>query len=216
MRHVSRWFGPILVAFLLAGCQPDQLTLEVYTSDVELAKTEVIEVTATVSFSLLGDDKDGLLDRVSDLAIPYLSPGSEFSRSKGTLGENLVIKTKIPMGSPERLTSYLATNMRLLAIELEDETAYVRTTERLPEFDNAIGQVNLMLGLDFTAKTTQVSVVSDSRETKELLAVAVFVDKKPHLIFEKTLARRDSVDLVFKGGDGSVYSEVEPQWMLLP
>ena len=76
MRHVSRWFGPILVAFLLAGCQPDQLTLEVYTSDVELAKTEVIEVTATVSFSLLGDYKDGLLDRVSDLAIPYLSPGS--------------------------------------------------------------------------------------------------------------------------------------------
>ena len=73
-----------------------------------------------------------------------------------------------------------------------------------------------MLGLDFPAKTTQVSVVSDSRETKELLAVAVFVDKKPHLIFEKTLARRDSVDLVFKGGDGSVYSEVEPQWMLLP
>ena len=120
MRHVSRWFGPILVAFLLAGCQPDQLTLEVYTSDVELAKTEVIEVTATVSFSLLGDDKDGLLDRVSDLAIPYLSPGSEFSRSKGTLGENLVIKTKIPMGSKDQLTSYLATNMRLLAIELED------------------------------------------------------------------------------------------------
>lgn len=216
MRNVSTWCGRLVIAVLLAGCQPDQLSLEVYTSDVELARTEVIEVTATVSFSLLGDDQEGLLDRVTTMAIPYLSPGSEFSRSKGTLGENLVIKTKIPMGSPDLLARYLATNVRLLAIELEDETAYVRTTEHLPEFDHAIGQVNLMLGLDFPAKSTLVSVISDSREAKELLAVAVFVDKKPHLIFEKTLARRDSVDLVFKGGDGSVYSEVEPQWMLLP
>ncbi|NBS11315.1 MAG: hypothetical protein EBS77_01405 [Gammaproteobacteria bacterium] len=216
MWRISTVCGVLATTLLLMGCQPDELTLEVYTSDVELAKNEPIEVTATVSFSLLGEDQEGLLDQVSAMAIPYLSPDSEFSKSKATLGENLVIKTKIPMGTRAVLDTYLETNTRLLAIELEDETAYIRETAALQLFDESISRLNFMLGLEFPAKETQVNIISDSRDTKELLAIAVFVDRKPHLIFEKSLARRDSVSLIFKGGSDSVYSEVEPQWMLLP
>jgi len=213
--RLSPWIA-LCSALLLAACQPDQLELEVYTSDVEAAKTEIIEIPVTVSFSLLGDDKEGLLDRVTEIAAPYLSPDSEISRSKAMMGENLVIKTKIPMGTVDGLASYLQTTTRLLAVELDAETARIVETDWGQDLDAELSRLNLMLGLEFPAKSTTVRIMSDSRETKELLAIAVFVSKKPHLIYEKSLNRRESVDLEFKGGDASVYSEVEPQWMLLP
>ena len=48
------------------GCKPDKLTLEVYSSDVEVAALgqEIIDIPLEVEFSLLGDDEEGLLDRV--------------------------------------------------------------------------------------------------------------------------------------------------------
>jgi len=36
------------------------------------------------------------------------------------------------------------------------------------------------------------------------------VSKKPYLNYSKTLNRRDSVEIEFKGDSGSVYSEIYP------
>ena len=43
-------------------------------------------------------------------------------------------------------------------------------------------------------------------------ATAVFSEKKPYLHFEKDIKKRKSVVIDFKGGDGSVYSEIAPHF----
>ena len=67
-----------------------------------------------------------------------------------------------------------------------------------------------MLGFSLPADDTTIRVISDSRNEVTVGVTAVFVSKKPYLYFSKTLKRRDEAEIVFKGGEGSVYSEIEP------
>ena len=90
----------------MGGCKPDKLTIEIYSSDVEIAALgkEIIDIPIKVEFSLLGDDEEGLLDRVITTSKEYLSPDSTYTKSKAMFGEQLVIQTKIPMGTASALS----------------------------------------------------------------------------------------------------------------
>jgi hypothetical protein len=44
------------------------------------------------------------------------------------------------------------------------------------------------------------------------MAIAVFSDNKPELIFRQAVDRRQNVEIDYRGGDGSVYSELPPQF----
>ena len=41
-------------------------------------------------------------------------------------------------------------------------------------------------------------------------ATAIFSEKKPYLTYSKDIKRRKSIVIDFKGGEGSVYSEIAP------
>ena len=69
----------LLLSFslLLSGCKPDEFKATIYTSDVQIAYSDkVIEVPVLISFSLLGDDNQGIFDRVISTSKRYLSPDS--------------------------------------------------------------------------------------------------------------------------------------------
>ena len=67
-----------------------------------------------------------------------------------------------------------------------------------------------MLGAEVPAKNTTFRIVSDSKGKINVSATAVFSEKKPYLHFSKDIKKRTSVVIDFKGGDGSVYSEIAP------
>jgi len=204
------------LALLLSGCKPDEFKATIYTSDVQIAYTdEVIEVPILISFSLLGDDDQGIFDRVINASKKYLSPNSNFSKSKAMMGEVLVIETKIPMGSSELLSKYLQNNNRLatLLISNTNENSFKISLERTRYtsiFGAELNNINMMLSLDMPAKKSIFRVSSDSRKPVKVSALAVFVARKPYLKYSRTLDRRDFVEIKFSGGDGSVYSEISP------
>ncbi len=203
-------------AILLSGCKPDEFKTTIYTSDVQIAYSdEVIEVPILISFSLLGDDDQGIFDRVINASKKYLSPKSDFSKSKTMMGEVLVIETKIPMGSSELLSKYLQNNNRLatLLISNTDKGSFqisLEKTRYTSIFGAELNDINMMLDLDLPAKKSIFRVSSDSRTPIKVSALAVFVAKKPYLKYSRTLDRRDFVEIEFSGGDGSVYSEISP------
>lgn len=209
---------PPLLAFLLMGCKPDSLDIELYTSDIEAAATsdEVIEVPVTASFSMMGDDDEGMLPKASETAEKYLSPESELVQSKGNFGEKLVVETEIPLGSEDAVNRFLEENRRVAAIIVEDQTVTIESTNDLEPLNDELGNINMMLDLDFPAKETTFRFVSDSKEEFGIRATAVFVSGKPRVHFAESLERRDSVEVVFSGKDGSIYQEISPyaefQW----
>jgi len=69
-----------------------------------------------------------------------------------------------------------------------------------------------MLGLELPAKNTSFRVDSDSKKKVNISATAVFSEKKPYLHFSKDIKKRKSVVIDFKGGNGSVYSEIALQF----
>lgn len=195
------------------------MNIEVYTSDIELAaEGEIFEVPVQVEFSLLGDDEDGTLDRVIAASKKYLSQESSFSRSKGMMGDRLVIDTKLPLGNAAALSDFLSKNNRLAYIEVSrDDDAkfvFIDKTNNLVSFHRELQSMNMLLGLDLPSAKTTIRVSSDSRKLVNVYATAVFVSKKPYLHFEKSLNRREAVELEFNGSEGSVYSEIYPTFAI--
>jgi len=216
--HIKKLF--ILCAtFLMIGCKPEMMNIEVYTSDIELAaEGELFEVPVQVEFSLLGDDEDGTLDRVIAASKKYLSPDSRFSRSKGMMGDRLVIDTKLPLGNSAALSDFLSKNNRLAYIEVSKDNdtkfVFIDKTSNLISFHRELQSMNILLGLELPSSKTIVRVSSDSRKSVGVYATAVFVSKKPYLHFEKALTRREAIELEFNGSEGSVYSEIYPTFAI--
>ncbi len=207
----------IFSLFLLSACKPDDLDIDIYTSDIEAAlRGEIIEIPINVSFSILGEDKENLLPQAVEVAKQYLSKDSEFSQSKGDFGEHLVIKTKIPIGKLDKLESHLNDNPYPAVIsvtpgnEQNHHTLELFTTKTTSELDKQLNKINYALGVKLPANRTNFNIISDSKVKINVYAYAVFVLKKPNLFLRKELNKRDSIKITFTGGDGSVYSEIAP------
>lgn len=203
----------LFALFILFGCEPDKVELEVYTSDIQKASTEsVVEVPLTATFSIMGVDEDGILPKASTVAKRYLAKNAEFKMSKGDWGDVMVVKCSVPMGTPEALKIYLAANHRPFALTINDSIVKLVATEHLKSLNQDLGGINMMLDVNMPAKSTIVRFIGDMAEAPEITAFAVFVDKKPELVFRQKIARRASVDIDYKGGEASVYSEITPQF----
>ena len=70
----------------------------------------------------------------------------------------------------------------------------------------------MMLGAELPANSTMIRFVGDLEKGPEIMALAVFSDNKPELIFRQTVDRRQNVEIDYRGGDGSVYSGLSPQF----
>ena len=217
MNNFNFFIGLIMSVAFLSACTPSSTDISLYTSDVEVAlEGEVIEVPIKAAFTLFGDDEDDDLDKAAMIAKKYIANDSVFSQSEGDWGDTLVVETTIPLGTEQSLENYLASNNRVAILLVESVEEYgeinvsIRTTEFASALDSELSDINFMLGFSLPADNTNFRVISDSRNEVKVGATAVFVSEKPYLYFSKTLKRRDEAEIVFKGGEGSVYSEIEP------
>ena len=95
---------------------------------------------------------------------------------------------------------------------VENGMVTLQPTETLSKLDNELSKINFMLGAEFPVGNTAFRIVSDSKGKVNVSATAVFSEKKPYLHFSKDIKKRKSVVIDFKGGNGSVYSEIAPQF----
>ena len=201
----------VSISIVIGGCKPDKLEIEVYTSDIESASEgEVVEVPLKSTFSLMGEDKENQLPEAKKIALKYMPSDSEIEISKGTFGQVMTIVSSIPLGSSTELSKFLQQNPRIAMVVVENGMVTLQPTETIKKLDKELSKINFMLGLDLPAKNTSFRVVSDSKKKVNIRATAVFSEKKPYLHFSKDIKKRKSVVIDFKGGDGSVYSEIAP------
>ncbi len=195
---------------LLSGCKPDELEIEVYTSDLEAVRQqEQLMVPVKASFKLLGDDKDGQLAEARTIAQKYLPEESEIEILDDLIGKLMVVRTTIPFGTAETLAAYQQNHTFLAALQADGtRVQLVPNDSALDQLNKELRSINFMLSMDLPAEDLIFRVISDSRKSLQVAATAIFVDSKPYLRFEETLKRRDSVSLNFKGGDASVYSQL--------
>ena len=210
---ISKLITPVLLIVFLTSCSPSNVAVSIYTTDIDIAQEgEVLEVPVTASFSLYSDD-DGELESASQIAEKYLAPDSIFSQSSGDWGETLVIETTIPMGTLDSLQNYLASNNRvavLLVQGVDEIEISISSTDYADALNSELSDINFMLGFELPGDSTNFRVISDSRNEVQVDATAVFVSEKPYLYYSKVLKRRDEAEIVFKGTNDSVYSEINP------
>jgi hypothetical protein len=218
MTKIMKIFFSLFIFFFIVGCKPEEMKTEVYVGDLQavVENNEIIEVPISAAFSLLGEDKDNLIPRAVEALKPYVHPDTEFSQSKGMFGDRLVIDSVIPIGTRDAINTYLSQNPAPFVIDVSQydngdfEVTFFRTSS-VEEIDKELSRLNMMLGFDPVANDMLFRVVNDTRDTANVSATAVFVSEKPNLYFDRDIERRDAVEILFKGGSASVYSEIAPQ-----
>ena len=198
---------------MIVGCKPDNLEIEIYTSDIESASDgEVVEVPLKATFRLMGEDKENQLPLAKEVALKYMPNDSEIEISKGNFGQVMTIVSSIPSGSDSVVKKFLQQNPRIAMVIVENGMVTLQPTETLSKLDNELSKINFMLGAEFPVGNTAFRIVSDSKGKVNVSATAVFSEKKPYLHFSKDIKKRKSVVIDFKGGNGSVYSEIALQF----
>jgi len=201
--------------FALVSCKPDEIEIEVYSSDIQsVINGEVIEVPIKAVFKLLGDDKDDDLSGVVSIAKTYLPKESEISRSKGLLGDILNISSTIPFGTENAIKKYLKTNPRLMALVIANNTITLLDTKNRQTINTRLRRISYLFSLKFPAKKTFFRIVNDQKSILQISARAIFVNNKPFLSFSTEMKRRKSTVLEFSGDSGSVYKEIPAQFKI--
>lgn len=209
--------GALMLLYAFCGCSPDKLEMEIYTADIQKALgADVVEVPISVSFSLLGEDDDNDLPKAAEVAKRYLGEDAEFRISKGDMGDSMVVKCRIPMGTSAGLKGYLASKHRPLALTIitdtKANTIKFGPTAFMKDLNQDLQGISGMLEVDLPANSTLVRIIGDSEKAPTISAIAVFVDEKPELVYRTTVERRKSIALEYKGDAASVYSQIPLQF----
>ena len=217
---------PVVFMVMLVGCNPDYVKVDLYTSDFsDSLEGKIINVPLEMKFSgHLGDEKDDVVQRIIQLSKKYLGADTEYTRSKGDFGDEVIIvKSQAPMGPSSSLKVFLTkrenSNLPLgLSIDRKEFSIKLVTTEALGRFNQELAAINFMLSIDMIPKTLTYNVVSDEKLRYQVVGYAAFVNEKPHLKFMQTLDRRESVAVDFSGGDGSIWKgdELRPSVSIIP
>ena len=209
----SMFFLGLALLGIISACNPDKMEIEVYTSDIQKASSEgVVKLPLTATFSMMGEDTEGILPKAKAVAQRYLNDKAEFKFSKGEWGDVMVVKCTIPMGTPPALKAYLAKYRRPLALTIDKSTISLEKTEHFDRLSQDLSGINMMLDAQLPAKSTMIRFVGDLEKGPEIMAIAVFSDNKPELIFRQAVHRRQNVEIDYRGGAESVYSELPPQF----
>ena len=200
---------PVFSLLFFFSCTPKKFLVEIYSSDFDAANEgEVTQVPVTVEFSFMVKDKDEMIELAKKKTLPFLSKDSSMELSKATFGKTLTIKTKFPLGKKSVLEDKEPN--ALFHIVAQDNRVFVESTDSLKKLNKSLKEISFGLDVDLPPTRTIFRVISDSRKDFNLSAIAVFSDNKAYLQFEKTLKRRDSVEVEFRGDEGSVYGEINP------
>jgi len=204
-----------LILFLICGCKPDDVAVEIYASDILLASSEsIVEVPIVAKFSMLGDDDEGLLTEAASIAEKYLGEQVEFNVVDGDLGASLVIECNLPMGSLTMIENYADEHRSPIALVVETSPDHysveMATTNHFNTLNSELSDLNWMLGIDFPGTSTRFRIVGDREDAPTFYAVAVFVNGKAELWWEEEIPKRRSTEIEFSGESGSVYAELNP------
>lgn len=203
----------IISTLLIFSCTPDEMIVSVYTSDLDAAKDgEIIQIPIKLTFSMPGKDKNNDLEKVEIIAKKYLKPKSKFTIVKGKYSNSVVIETtvdfaknNVPKKSLVQLVYYppRKTNPKEPPhIELFKYDALIK------ELNSQLRDINFMLNLSLPAKNTKLRIISDSKTPYKIRGQSTWVAKKPHLTYIVTLNKREETEMLFKGAQSSIYSQL--------
>ena len=129
----------LFVFIIISGCKPDNLEIEIYTSDIDAASDgEVVEVPLKATFRLMGEDKENQLPLAKNAALKYMPSDSEIEISKGSFGQVMTVVSSIPLGSDLAVKKFLQQNPRIAMVVVENGVVTLKPTETLSKLDNEI------------------------------------------------------------------------------
>ena len=201
----------IWISLFLVNCTPDEMEIDIYTSDIEaVSNGEKIDLPVKISFSMFGDDKDNDLEKAKNIAKNYLSSDTKFSISKGEYSQFFIVETTLPFQSKVMDTRQVGGFLYVPDPQKPNygQIKFTYNNNIIKEIDTLLSNINIMISLNLPAKNHKLRVISDSKELFEISSYAAWISKKPHIKQSTILKKRENIELNFKGGTSSIYSQI--------
>tara|TARA_A100001015_G_C14924756_1_gene685827 strand:+ start:237 stop:902 length:666 start_codon:yes stop_codon:yes gene_type:complete len=195
----------------LISCTPDEMQITLYTSDIDSVRDgEVINLPVKISFSMPGDDKNNDLEKARNIAKNYLPLDTKFSISKGQYSQYFIVDTTLPFQSKNIGNRQIGGFLYLPKPGKQDQgqIKLIFNDDVVKEIDSLLRNLNFMLSLNLPPKTYKLRIISDSKVMVEINSYSAWISKKPHVEQVTSLKRREEVELIFKGGSSSIYSQI--------
>ena len=201
----------IVLTLALLACQPEEVKVEIYTSDIQGAqKGKLYEVPAVLKFSAVTEDILDSIEAVKKAMVKYLGEEGEIKVGESDFGKSLIVKMKIPLADSMNMGEFLLQNKRIAALWVEGNKVTFSTTPQITELNRELQKINFMLSIEFPAEHNILKLVGDLDDPPKINATAVFVDESAELIYQSKIEKRQSIEIDFRGGEGSVYSKIRP------
>lgn len=195
----------------LISCNPDEMQITLYTSDIDsVSDGEVVNLPVKISFSMFGDDKNNDLEKAKNIAKNYLSSDTKFSISNGEYSKFFIVDTTLPFQSKVMNARQVGGFLYIPDPQKQDygQIKFTYNNNIIKEIDTLLSNINIMLSLNLPPKTYKLRIISDSKAMFEINSYSAWILKKPHVEKVTTLKRREEVELIFKGGSASIYSQI--------
>jgi len=201
----------VLSVLFLISCTPDEMQITLYTSDIDSVRDgETVDLPVKISFSMPGDDKNNDLEKARNIAKNYLPLDTKFSISKGQYSQFFIVDTTLPFQSKNIGNRQIGGFLYLPKSEKQNQgqIKLIFNDDVVKEIDSLLRNLNFMLSLNLPPKTYKLRIISDSKEMVEINSYSAWISKKPHVEQVTSLKRREEVELIFKGGSSSIYSQI--------
>ena len=190
---------------LFSGCSPDDLELAIKASSIEKAVSGSCGMaTATVVFETSSDDIKSKFSRIRDVVMPYLGKDGKIT----FLGNKIRAKFKVPVASSSYMGSF--SEVPLAKLELDGNKLQFKPTAQLSSLNRELRRIDAMIDIDFKAKHVVFKIIGDNEAKCGVKATAVFVDGEAKLNYQAVAEDDESVDIEFRCGDASIYSQIQP------
>jgi hypothetical protein len=217
----------LFFALLLTSCDPDEFIVELHADDIEAARNgDPLLVPATITFQLMGDDKEGHLEKATEIVKKYVTADSKITTSDVTLGKKLTVTTTIPFGVAVKVLAHAEHQKRPMFLELVDKDPTFSThplnvrlavnEAKMKEMNKELEEISFLLELGETPKSTVFNLTGSKAES-QLMIVGAFVNDEAVLKREETLKPRQRMALSFGAADiseRSIWDHIRPQFFM--
>ena len=209
--YIKKLFVLFFFSVFLFSCTPKEMKVNLYTADIEAVKNgETVQVPVELTFTMPGKDKDNDLEKAKMVVKNYLPPDSTFTITKGKYSKFFVVKTKLPLTTMTSSDKHLGilTFYKSKRGPNFGSVQFNPSKKLIAELNKKLRKINFALSLNLPATNYFVRVISDSKEPFTINAYSTWISKKPYVFFNKTINRREEVELSYKGSSASIYSQI--------
>ena len=209
---IKKWHASLMafvvgcIVLILAGCSPEDIEINVNTSDIVKATEGTYGMAkASVSFDIDDFDLRDKIQRIRAAVLPYLGKDGKCI----VRGHKITAEFNVPVVAENYFGEI--TEKPLAILVLRGSTLKFEPTARIDSLNWDLREIDIGLDVDLKAKHVVFKIAGDGGAICKVKATAVFINGVAKVNYVAEVGDDDFVDIEFRcDNESSIYHQIQP------